>query len=236
MKIRFVINVENQPRTVFGIQETKNGDLNIHTTRGGKRYSAPTMNGLVAVSDEALFEECNTHISVHTSSNSDEHTVVKRTYDYRKRLKENLDIGYQFTTGLKKDNLFIPIIFRIAGDLSRERYKLPQGCKDILINLGSYDPKSDQLRLMVLVSNPSTQFPQWNEHASNYLEYNFSNFRLTVLWSYLNLPSHPQAIDFFLETLQESGPIKGFKWGDIYNLYNDLNINHANSYVQRLSM
>ena len=226
MKTRFVIDVDGLPRTVFSVHETRGGDLNIHITSGGRDYSAPTLGELVAVSDESKFEECEKHISVHASRKSTEVNVIKRTQTFPDRT-ENL---CQVTTGIKRDNLFVPVLFRVCGDLSRDRYQLPRKCGDRLETLGTYESGQGQLRFMAVCSRRGTSFPKDEEHPTNMQEVNFENFTLTVIWSYLNKPSHPQAIDFFLSTKPETRPIRGLHWFEIYNLYTDLYMTHAQEY------
>ena len=226
MKTRFVIDVRGLPRTVFAVNETRGGDLNIHITSGGRGYSAPTLGELVAVCDETKFEECEMHISVHASEKSKEVNVIKRTQTFPTR-KEDL---CQVTTGIKRDNLFVPVLFCVCGDLSRDRYQLPVRCPDRIESFGSYEPSQGQMRFMIICSRRGNAFPKHEEHRSNLKEVTFDNFTLTVIWSYLNKPSHPQAIDFFLSTRAETGPIRGLQWCEIYNLYNDLNMTHAQEY------
>ncbi len=228
MRVRFVIDVNGTPRTVFAVSEQKAGDLNIHITSGGRTYTGKTLNDLVALSDESAFDDCEKHISVHTSSRSLNVNVIKRTQVFVDRKEDSC----QVTTGIKQDNLFIPVLFRVCGDLSRERYVIPESCDDNLVSLGQYDPSQGQLRFMAVCSRPRTSFPKDEEHASNLLEFPFSNFTLTVIWSYLNKLSHPHAIDFFLGTKNETGPIKGLDWFEIYNLYTDLYMTHATEYFR----
>jgi hypothetical protein len=113
------------------------------------------------------------------------------------------------TNGIKQDNLFVPVLFRVAGDLSRERYRLPVKCADRLESLGAFEPSQAQLRFMTVCSRRGTPFPADGEHPSNVKGVNFEHFTLTVLWSCLNKPSHPQAVDFFLSTMAETGPTRG---------------------------
>jgi hypothetical protein len=225
-RTRFVISVDGSPKTVFSVRETTSGDLNIHTTSGGKSYSGATLKELLILSDESLYEDCTTHISVHVSQRSDNTNTIKRTQSYQGRSETRM----QVTTGMKKDNLFIPVVFKIAGDLSRPRYSVPEDLDDELISLGEYDPKLNQLRLMIVCSSDETQFPTIGDHPTNSISKSFSVFNLTLLWSYLNKPSHPQAVEFFISTQQDTGPIGGFDNCGIYNLYTDLNMVHANQY------
>ena len=88
MAVRFVIEVSGTPRTVFGVSEQTSGDLNIHITSGGRDYSGKTINDLVAISDESVFEDCDKHISVHTSSRSLSVNVIKRTQVFVDRVED----------------------------------------------------------------------------------------------------------------------------------------------------
>jgi hypothetical protein len=85
---------------------------------------------------------------------------------------------------------------------------------------------------MVVASRRGTSFPCDKEHPSNCLERNFAIFTITIIWSFFNRPSHPQAIDFFLKTKRQTGPVRGFEWWEIYNLYTDLYGAHAEHYFQ----
>lgn len=228
MKTRFVINVGGLPRTVFAMHETRGGDLNIHITSGGRAYSAPTFGELVAICDELKFEECEKHISVHASKKSSLVNVIKRTQTFPDRTEDLC----QVTTGIKQDDLFVPVLFRVCGDLSSDRYQLPAKCADRFESLGAYEPSQEQLRFMAVCSRRGTSFPTDQEHPSNIKEVNFENFTLTVIWSYLNKPSHLQAIDFFLSTKVETGPIRGLQRFEIYNLYTNLNMIHAQEYFK----
>ena len=89
---------------------------------------------------------------------------------------------------------------------------------------------------MVVCSSSTKSFPQEPEQPRNQREDKFSYFTLTLLWSYLGQPSHPQAIDLFLQTKNQDTPMRGLMWQEIYNLYNDLDLNHALRYLQRLGV
>ena len=229
-QIRFVAKVQDALRTVFAIGEQPiSFDLNIHITSGGRAYIADTLFDLVAVADETLYEECDRHITIHGSPKSANVNVIKKTLEFphREPLSE-----VQVTTGIKRDDKFVPILFRVCGDPSRDRYLLPSGCPDELVPLADFDPSRDQLRFMVVASRRGTSFPQDKEHPSNVLERQFNHFTLTVIWSFFNRPSHAQAIDFFLKTKKETGPIRGFEGWEIYNLYTDLYMAHADEYFR----
>lgn len=228
MKKRFTIDVDGSPRTVLSVLENPNNyDLNIHITGGGGTYSADSLKELVAGTEEENYESTEKHITVHNSLQSKENNVIKRTIEYPGR---RLDSSVQVTGAIKANKLYTPALFRVCGDLSRERYRTSKNHADDAISLGSYTPNKDQLRFMVVVSDVNHPFEPDIEHSSNDMVIVFEKFSVTLIWSYLNQPSHPHAIDFFLSTTKESGPIEGFEWWQIYNLYTDLYMASAREY------
>jgi hypothetical protein len=228
MKKRFTIDVDGSPRTVLSILENPNShDLNIHITGGGATYSADSLKDLVAGTEEENYEPSEKHITIHNSPKSKENNVIKRTIVYSSK---EPDSSVQVTGAIKTDNLYTPALFRVCGDLGRERYEIPENHNDEVISLGSYTPNKDQLRFMVVVSDIDQPFEPDIEHPSNDMVILFEKFSITLIWSYLNQPSHPHAIDFFLSTTREGGPITGFEWWQIYNLYTDLYMASTNEY------
>lgn len=234
-KIRFVIKVDGVQRTVLGVRQVRNADnnelfdLNIHTTSGGKSFKAKTIDELVATIDESEFQECEQHISIHCNTKSDATNTIKKTLRFGDKNKES---HVQITTGIKKDKLFCPALFMVCGDLSRERYLTPEGCDDEIIDIGEFQPGKDQLRLMVVISQKGKEFTFHDEHPSNLRSIGLNNFNLTLIWSFLNQPSHPQSISFFIGTTREQGCMRGLDWWEIYNLYTDINMTHAEAYFR----
>lgn len=230
MKKRFTINVGGSPRTVISILENPNNfDLNIHITGGGATYTADSFRKLVVGAKEEDYVRSEKHITVHNSPLSLDNNVIKRTIAYFDR---GSDTAVQVTGAIKKNNLYTPAIFRVCGDLSRDRYAPPEGCDDEIISLGDYDPTTDQLRFMLVVSGLDKPFEPDIEHPSNDISTSFQNFSTTLIWSFFNQPSHSHAIDFFLSTTREGGPIAGFEWWQIYSLYTDLHMTIANEYFE----
>lgn len=231
MKKRITIDVGDKKRAVLSIWENPNNhDLNIHIAADGATYKASTLKELIATREEQAFERSDKYITIHNGTESKENNMIKRTINYESGREET---AVQVTGAIKTDNLFTPVLFRVCGDLTRDRYLIPSETgDDKLYSLGSYQPDKDQLRFMVVVSNKERPFTPNDEHPSNNIELSFTNFSVTILWSYFNQPSHPQAIDFFLTTTIKSGPVAGFDWWQIYNMYTDLYIASANEYFE----
>lgn len=229
MKTRITIDVDGTARTVFSIRENpNNNDLNIHVASGGKIYNSGSITSLVETRDEEEFVPADKYITVHNGTQSPDNNMIKRTINYADGTK---DTAVQLTGAIKSDNLFTPALFRICGNLSRDRYEADTSSPDDkIVSLGAYSPDKDQLRFMIVVSDKDKVFTPDNEHPSNDIALEFTNFSVTVIWSYLNHPSHPHAIDLFLSTTRETGPVAGFDWWEIYDSYTDLNMGIANEY------
>lgn len=157
--------------------------------------------------------------------------MIKKTISY---YTDKKDDSVYLTSAIKTNNLYAPILFCICGNQSRERYLIPEDCKDEIISIGEYNPEKDQLRLMIVVSDKNKPFTPINEHPSNDICLEFENFSITVLWSYLNMPSHEHAINIYSTTTKETGPAIGLDYWEIYNLYTDINMNYANVYFKEL--
>ncbi|TDF58436.1 hypothetical protein [Cupriavidus sp. L7L] len=232
-KIRVVIKVDGVQRTVIAVRQVRNSDnnelfdLNFHTTSGGRAYKASTFGELVATIDEANFRECDQHISVHCNAKSSSTNTIKKSLVFGDK---SIESHVQITTGIKQDNLFVPAFFMVCGDLSRERFTIPVDCDDEIVDLGELRPNRDQLRLMAVVSQKGKEFTSNEEHPSNLRVISLKNFNLTLIWSFLNVRSHPQAINFFIGTTREQGAMRGLDWWEIYNLYTDMNMTHAAAY------
>lgn len=234
MKKRIVIKVNGKNRTVCSIVEnSNNNDLNIHITSGGKYYKGESFDDLVAGGKECDYVESSKYITIHNSHQSPNNNVIKRTIKFNDSEKSDQSL-VQVSGAIKSgtDKKYTPALFRVCGNLSRDRYLVADDYGDELITLGEYEPSTDQLRFMLVVSAADKPFTPHVEHPSNNLRIDFSNFIITILWSYFNQASHPHAIDFFMNTSREIGPHEGFDWREIYNQYTDLNMAHANKYFE----
>ncbi|PTP78631.1 hypothetical protein [Vibrio splendidus] len=230
MKTRITIDVEDRKKTVVSITENQNNfDLNIHVTSNGRIYRSENLRDLVSTRPEEEYVTADKYISVHNGTVSSANSMIKRTTNYKDGKN---DTQVHVTGAIKTSNTYVPALFRVCGDLSNERYTADIDETDNVVSLGSYTPKNNQLRFMLVVSDKDKPFTPDEEHPSNNHTIQFEKFSVTIIWSYLNYPSHPHAIDFFLTTTVETGPSEGWEWGDIYNLYTDLNMDVAKEYFE----
>lgn len=229
LKYTIAIKVNENLTKLLSIKELNNGDLNIHTTSGGKSFSSDLVEDMIIVKDEKEFQESSKHISIHTNPDSNTTNTIKKTIEYRDK-KETL---VQISSGIKIDDEYIPILFRVCGNQSRDRYIMDNINNTNIINFGNYEPSTDQLRLMLFVSSNNKKFNFDIEHPTNYKFVEFTNFRLHILWSYFNKSSIDHALDFFLFTKQEMGIMRGFNWYEIYNFYTSINMNYIIEYFKQ---
>ena len=225
--IRFTIDVQGRPRTVFQITENWNGDLTLSTTSGGKHLNFTIFGKYDSEKFESEFQNGDMNISVHRSKESKLYNgITCKIQDHGRQITKSVHL----TSALKIHDNFAVLFFKVAGDLTRPRYEVPAGDRFIHVSLGEYAPHKDQLRFMVVLSNAGTEFPQDIEHVTNTAFFELRQFRITVLWSYLNHPSVPQANDAFVYTTRATGPAAGMEWWQVYNFYSDLNKRFTEAY------
>lgn len=122
--------------------------------------------------------------SVHCSPSSDRTNGIKFTQILADRRRHNT---YNYTEAIKVHNQFAIVFVRRSGDLSDDRYII-NNTGGPIIKLGPYDPAYFQLVYMVLVSAPDRHFVVPTLSYINCLQYNFSRFRLVILWQFMCCP------------------------------------------------
>lgn len=233
MKTRFTINVGDQQRSLFSIREVRNSenadktDLNLHFRGGGRTRFRADFEELVLPADEDNYQPSHQHFSIHADPGRDTN-LIKRTLDLGG--VNNDANSWHITSGIKSGR-FVPILFTICGNLLAERYDLPD-TEDEIVSLGEFDPAKDQLRFMVIVSAADVDFPPHEEHPSNFKNVVFSDYRITLLWSYFNFPALEHSINIVPYTTKENGPSPGREWQEIYDLYTDLYGVYSDAYFK----
>ena len=97
-----------------------------------------------------------------------------------------------------------------------------------------FNTATDQLRFMMIISQPDIVFVQDDEHPTNVFTQKFENFRLTVLFSYLNVRSYRHSINITPYTRKEDCElISGLEWWQVYNLYTDINLFCARHHFEK---
>lgn len=239
-EVKFCVKVNNIDKELFRIKEVKgNTELNV-TFNGGIKSCivGKDVDEFKELFDSQKVKEGNlidgsSHITVHANKNNDENNTIKRTIAYENdELKDTTMV--QVTPGMKRDNKFVPIIFRISGDLRKEQFNLKKKENDIIKYLYyNFEQSSNQLKYMIVVSKSDTDFHFDEEHPSNILAHKFKNFNITVIYSILNVKPLEQTISITFQTKAEDYDyLRGYEWYEIYNLYTDFTLIHANEYFK----
>ncbi|MCZ3380400.1 hypothetical protein [Rhizobium sp. AG207R] len=233
MKVRFAVGANGQSKQLFSIRQVKNSgdksvtDLNLHFRGGGRSRFATTFDELVKPADPSKYVSAEQHLSIHANPGRDTNTITRRLV-----LEEgNAEAGKVLVTTGIKAGLFVPILFKVCGDLSGDRHELPK-TTDKVLSFGDFNPERDQLRFMVILSAGGNRFPTDEEHPTNSMSVSFQDYEVTVLWSYFNFAAPPHALNVAPFSTEETGVVPGYQWQEVYNLYTDLNMAYAEAYFR----
>jgi hypothetical protein len=178
--VRFTIFAGEAARTLFSVSENKKSSLTLRI----KRMPRLTLPGQPV--EIAPAEVLSQKYSIHASQDSEHginyvhHTAV---------LDEGLGpLESTFVTrALKNEGAFTRLYTQRCGDLRRAAF-ISKGTAPKTVSLGCYNPDHFTLIYVVLASAPSTAF----ECAPDYVNIAYQDFkiaRITVLWTFLALPS-----------------------------------------------
>jgi hypothetical protein len=180
-RVSFCIEANEAQRELFFILESqKTGNLKL-LFRRSLFHNPDNRNDPVAgkLIDEQRY-------SLHTSPNSI-HGV--NTFHHTYRVGEYLRHGYSFTKSIKSRTGFVPLFSRRCPNLAKQHYISGLKKNSIEIRLGKYDPTMFMLLYSVFVGPPKREFLLFCSHEVLALQYQFSQFSLVVLWSFISLPS-----------------------------------------------
>lgn len=239
-EVRFCVKIDNVDKELFRIKEVKrNTELNM-TFNGGIKSCivGRDVDEFKELFDSQKVKKGNlidksSHITVHANKNNDKNNTIKRTIAYENDELKDITM-VQVTPGMKRDNKFVPIIFRISGDLRKEQFDLKKKSNDIIEYLyDNFNQSSNQLEYMIVVSKSDTDFHFDEEHPSKVLSHKFENFNITIIYSVLNVEPLEQTISITFKTKAEDYDyLRGYEWFEIYNLYTDLKMIHYNEYFK----
>ncbi|MCX5496452.1 hypothetical protein OSH11_17225 [Kaistia dalseonensis] len=136
--------------------------------------------------------------SIHASDESvNGINLIKRTL----RLFGGVEpiTSVHLTKAIKTANQFAPIYTRRVGELG-EAHKYKPG-KGRLIRLGAYDPNKFTAFFMVVISSPERSLNNLRPRTTSVFEYNFTRFKITVVVTYLPIPTLKKGHLFHLVTI-----------------------------------
>lgn len=238
---RFIIKANNRAVTLLKVKEVNNKndnsykDLNITFPGRKKMYKPLGTTGrlqelIVNENEESYSNLIDSHISVHCNPGKESITISRKVL-YENKLKDSY---IQVTPGVKRDKLYIPLMYRICGNMDNSDYQYNYDKSDRIIELPiSYNPYTDQLRFMLVVSERGRPFNQILDHPSLLYSATFSNFELTIIYSFFNKKSHKQSINYsFKTTRAQYEYLKGLENWEVYNFYTDCYMLYAEEYFR----
>lgn len=241
---RFFVCANGVDKEIFKVNEIHNAkdrscyDLNLSFLGSTKSFTNENLNpSFLPLLDTENYDSYKdqlpeSHISVHCNPGK-ESVTIKRTIAMQDGENKTF---VQVTPGIKRDKAFVPIIFRFCGNMSNESLNLKTYQNAMSLET-SYNPSTDQLRYMLVLSDSNVEFPFDIEHPSNMKSCKFTNFNLTILYSYFNFPSQKQTINFTPYTKKENyNYTRGLEGWEVYNLYTYLYMQYADAYFEKTSL
>ncbi|MBI1327855.1 MAG: hypothetical protein GC136_09470 [Alphaproteobacteria bacterium] len=125
--------------------------------------------------------------SIHSSMNSKTGNLIKHTLEL-----ENGKIfeGAHFTEAIKTHDRFAFVYARRTTELFGAHYDVQEDEGDIVISLPDFDPHKYNLCYFVLVSRPDRKIELEEDSFFSYVDHCFANFRVSILYTFLKIPSY----------------------------------------------
>jgi hypothetical protein len=193
--LRFTVDVEGHPRTLFSVRMRNNGEITLGVTYPIILDREGVAASLRETPSTERVPVTQQYYSIHPSHSSPTGiNVIKRTT----RLANGKKIsGDHYTKVIKEKENFAFLFTRRCGLLNRPNF-IPRGTFE-KASLGTYQPTSFTLIFGVIISAAETEFsidkPDYFKRVPepffSIVQKEFENIRITVLSSFINLPSVP---------------------------------------------
>lgn len=205
--VQFTINTAGGPRSLFTVDERKDGGL-IVIARGGDLQRelgqravqpGPTLKG-----GRGALGIAQRRISIHPSPESEDGNQIHLTM----KMEDGEELHrHHFTKAVKQTNRFAFVQAHAFARLTHQA-NLPKNRREI-VPIGEYDDGVFSILTLLLVSARDRQF-QYEAHDFNYIPHVFGRFSLTLLWSFAYVPPGGSHNDIIMDTKPEaaSNPIE----------------------------
>jgi hypothetical protein len=191
--VRFTIDAEGSPRTLFGITEqttaTGHGDLKLHLKSPWEDNILDENKMYTSKGPNPERRVLNQYYSIHPSTESPNRiNVLKQTRILANR--EYLERA-QYTQAIKGGNSFAYMFCRRCPTMTQQPFVSRRSAKDN-VSLGAYDPKLSTLIYAVMAGAANTVFaPDRNPlfDPINVYQRKFKSVRIIVLWTFFCVPA-----------------------------------------------
>lgn len=227
-KTLLTFDLEDKCYSICSFKENKKGELLI-LPRFAENYSEKEFGNLT--NDKEIIDQ---HYTIHHNrEGNEEGNVLNHTLCLRKEEKKNTRIY----TRAFNNNLFCPIITIRGQNYATERYECTRNEIDKYIDIGTYLPNESTIYFMIIGSSAGNKL-NGDYNDLNYINLNFENFSIIILWCFGIIPSHSTGNKFHKLTQPEfkSQLEEGFEESEIINLFRlDRQLQHSSflSFLQK---
>lgn len=227
-KTSLTFDFEDKCYSICSFKENKKGELLI-LPRFAENYSEKQFGN--PNNDKEIIDQ---HYTIHHSREGNEEVnVLNHTLCFKNEVKKNTRIY----TRAFNNNLYCPIITVRGQDFTKERYQCKRNETDKYVNIGKYLPKESTIYYMIVASSAGNKF-NGDYSDLNYINLNFENFSLIILWSFGIIPSHSTGNKYHKLTQPElrSQLEEGYEETEIINQYRlDRQLQHSSflSFLQK---
>jgi hypothetical protein len=199
--VRFTIGAEGHPRTLFSASEKADGTIIIRPKKDPQfRLPGQHPSGI----KKPIFISSQKY-SIHPSTNSKRGVnTIHSTTTLESGEKYN---WHNLTKAIKSEEGFAFLSVRRCSDLAKPHF-ISDTPATTTIDLGSYDSHCFTLYYAIVAGARNVAFTEgetdigWLAHQQvNVVNHVFARSRLTVLWTFLTLPSHSTSLTFHNTTV-----------------------------------
>ncbi|MGJ8661563.1 MAG: hypothetical protein ACSHXL_05970 [Bacteroidota bacterium] len=222
-------------RRLFSVSERNNGDL-VVSLLPSKFYKATELDGLkIKRQKHSIHQSLESTLGINASLHGLE--IKRQKYSIHRSLTsesginaivhrielegaKNLDTG-NYTKAMKSKGRYAALFSARAPDLSSERYTVQAEDRDHVV-LDEYSAKKATLYYMLLVCSPDhKELKDFKDARVKYIPFEY--FKLVVLWSYGNYPSHSTGLKVHFATIP-LGDLEGKVINEAENGMNDSDV------------
>ena len=183
-----------------------------------------SLEKLFSLEPDAYENLQNRYITIHTSHGSPRTNVINH-HDFVDKQQDR--VQRHTSTGIKVEREFIPVTFKVSGDLGSEKNNF-QRAPDYQV--ADINTENDSLVWMLSVGPAGREFEFIEDHPSNLYQFDFGEFRFVFIWSLFNFPALKPTLEFKVLSRDEALALPGLENFDVYNHYTYLKCQYSKAY------
>ena len=222
-KTQFVVDTPQGEKVLFSlVQDKKKGNVYITSPKGPRLGSAESLVALLQLDSEQFVKVENANkVSLHPSRASETLSSIKHLNPE----------GFLYTDALKSHGLFVPIVFKVFGNLAGERFSTGNS-QSGRIEIPFVDFSKDTLVIGVALGPKGLDFEKIEDHPSTLISVHFDDFSVWIIWSLFNRPAPTATVNFSHRGGTREVPIGGSQNYEIYNFFTDVKGKYSEAYFE----